>query len=79
MRMSRNAWTMAEIIWAPQAIDDLEALVEYISRNAPITAQRFAQKLINRVEILKYQPFLGGYLLEDDTNAYRELIQATIA
>jgi len=66
---------MAEIIWAPRALDDLEALIEYISRNAPVTARRFAQKVVSRVEILVDHPHLGGLLPEDDSNTYRELIQ----
>ena len=66
---------MAEIIWAPSALDDLEALIEYISRNAPVTARRFAQKLVNRVGMLADHPHLGGLIPEDDSDTYRELIQ----
>jgi len=65
---------MAEIIWAPRALDDLEALIKYISRNAPVTARRFAQKLVNHVEILADHPLISGLLPEDDTDTYRELI-----
>lgn len=65
---------MVEIIWAPKALDDLEALVEYIARDAPITARRFAQKLISRVDILTSHPHLGSLLPEDDTQTYRELL-----
>jgi toxin ParE1/3/4 len=66
---------MVEIIWAPRALDDLEALIEYISRNAPVTARRFAQKLVNRVEILADHPHLVSLLPEDESDTYRELIQ----
>jgi addiction module RelE/StbE family toxin len=66
---------MVELIWAPRALEDLEALIEYISRDAPITARRFAQKLLSRVEILITHPHLGSYLPEDDSQTYRELIQ----
>jgi len=65
---------MVEIIWAPRALDDLEALIEYISSHAPVTARRFAQKLINRVEILMSHPHLGSLVPEDESETYRELI-----
>ena len=44
---------MAEIIWAPKALADLEALIAYIACDAPVAARRFAQKIIARVEVLK--------------------------
>ena len=66
---------MADVIWAPKALDDLEDLIEFISRDAPMTARRFAQKIIARVEMLKHQPLIGGYVLEDDTRTYREVLQ----
>jgi toxin ParE1/3/4 len=66
---------MAEIIWAPKALDDLVALIEYISRDAPITARRFAQKIVHRVERLERHPMIGSVIAEDDTDTYREIVQ----
>ena len=66
---------MAQIIWAPRALDDLEHLIAYISRDAPVTARRFAQKIIARVESLQDQPLSGSFLPEDETRTYRQLIQ----
>ncbi|MBI3463582.1 MAG: type II toxin-antitoxin system RelE/ParE family toxin [Planctomycetes bacterium] len=66
---------MAQLVWAPKALDDLEALIQYIARNAPMAARRFAQKLVARVESLSTYPFQGGYVSEDDSQTYRELIQ----
>lgn len=56
-------------------MNDLESLLAYIATEAPITAQRFAQRLIHRVELLKNHPFLGSYIAEDDTRTYRQIIQ----
>jgi addiction module RelE/StbE family toxin len=66
---------MAEIIRAPKALNDLEALIAYISRDAPIAARRFAQKLLRRVEALEDQHLMGGVIREDQTKTYREVLQ----
>lgn len=69
---------MAEVIWAPRALDDLEALIAHISRDAPITARRFAQKIVARVDSLRNFPERCGFIAEDDSRTYRQLIQETI-
>jgi toxin ParE1/3/4 len=66
---------MARIVWAPKALDDLESLIAYIARDAPVAARRFAQKLMVRVELLKSHPLPGSHVAEDDTRTYREVRQ----
>ena len=66
---------MAEIIWAPKAVEDFVALIEYIARDAPIAARRFADKLVRRVEQLQKLPLLGSLVPEDKTDTYRQVIQ----
>jgi len=66
---------MARIIWAPRALDDLEAVLAYIATDAPAAAARFAEKLMARVDLLAQHPFLGGYIWEDESHTYREVIQ----
>lgn len=50
-------WT---IIFAPQAIVDLEAVVRFIAKDDPITAERIGHALIDRVAILENFPLLGS-------------------
>jgi toxin ParE1/3/4 len=66
---------MARIIWTPKALEDLEALLTYIAKGSPIAARRFSQKIIRRVDSLSDHPFLGGFIAEDDTRTYRQIIQ----
>ncbi len=66
---------MAEIIWTPKALDDLESLLDYISKDAPAAARRFAQKLVSRVDLLGKHPLLGSFIAEDPGHLYRELRQ----
>jgi toxin ParE1/3/4 len=68
---------MARIVWTERALDDLENLLEYIARDAPITACRFAQQMLTRVEMLQDHPMLGGLVPEDETHTYREILQGS--
>jgi plasmid stabilization system protein ParE len=49
--------------------------LDYISKDAPAAARRFAQKLIGRVELLASHPLLGSWIAEDPTRTYREIRQ----
>ena len=66
---------MARIIWTPKALDDLDSLLAFIAKDSPIAARRFAQKIIQRVDLLATQPLLGGLIAEDDSRIYRQIIQ----
>jgi toxin ParE1/3/4 len=66
---------VARLIWTNQALDDFDALLEYISRDAPMAARRFGQKLFDKVELLQYNPLLGSFIQEDDSQTYREILQ----
>src|SRR5262245_25015183 len=66
---------MAQIIWDPVAIDDLDEIARYIARSAPAAARRLVQRIVERVEKLKRFPLTGGFIPEDNRRIYRELIQ----
>lgn len=66
---------MAKVIWAPRALDDLVRLIDYISADAPVAARRFAQKILDRVDLLQDHPLAGGFVFEDETRTYREVLQ----
>ncbi len=66
---------MAHIIWTAKSLRDFEDLIEYIAKDAPMAARRFAQKMIAKVDLLQDQPLLGGVVLEDVTRTYREILQ----
>ena len=65
---------MARLIWTPRCLDDLERLLAFIERDAPVAARRFGQQIVDRVELLQPNPHLGGVLPEDDTSTYRQLL-----
>ncbi len=47
---------MPNLIWSPVALMELEAIKERIARDAPLTALRFIQELIEAPERLTRQP-----------------------
>lgn len=48
-----------KVIFAPQAIADLEEAVRHIAKDDPIMAQHIGNALIDRVAILENFPLLG--------------------
>ena len=66
---------MAQVIWDPVALDDLEAIARYIERDSPTAARRLVQRVFDRVEALERFPLIGGFIDDDDRKIYRQLIQ----
>ena len=50
---------MTRIIWAPAALDDLEALRNYIAEHDPRAAQRIVDRIVKAVETLRRTPEIG--------------------
>jgi plasmid stabilization system protein ParE len=48
-----------KVIFAPQAIEQLEQIVRYIAQDDPIAADRFGNYLVDRAELLADFPELG--------------------
>ena len=44
---------MAEVIWAEPALNDLDAIADYIALDNPEAARRLVQKIFERVDLLK--------------------------
>jgi plasmid stabilization system protein ParE len=65
---------MARVVWTFAALDDLEEAVTYIERNAPIAASRFLEKVLARARALERSPHLGGFMEEDKSHTFRQLL-----
>ena len=55
---------MAEIIWTEAALNDLDALADYIALDKPDAAARLVQRVFLRVEKLAEHPELGSRIAE---------------
>jgi plasmid stabilization system protein ParE len=67
---------MAEIIWSEPALEDLNALAEYIALDKPEPAASLVRRVFARVELLGSQPELGPRIPELRPNSrYRQLVE----
>ena len=66
---------MVKIIWTELAIEDLKSIHEYISKDSKRYADRFVEKLIERVDQLENFPKSGRVVPEFDLQTIRELIE----
>lgn len=58
-----------------KAADEFGAAVEYVALDAPIAANRLAQRIMGRIRSLTRFPGSGGFIPEDATRTYRQLIE----
>ena len=66
---------MVKVIWKEIAIDDLHSIHEYIAKDSKRYADRFIEKLIDRVSQLENFPKSGRVVPEFDSIDFRELIE----
>jgi toxin ParE1/3/4 len=66
---------MAKIVWTDLALEDLNAIREYIAKDSKFYADRFVDKIIYRVEQLESFPNSGRIVPEFDSELIRELIE----
>ena len=65
---------MAEVIWSPAALNDLDAIAEYIAKDSPDRAALFVSRLIDATDPLANFPQSGRIVPELDDPTWRETI-----
>ncbi len=65
---------MARINWSDQALDDLDAICDFIARDVPRYAQVFANRVFESVERLVLFPQSGRIVPELQLEMIREII-----
>ncbi|MGD0696456.1 MAG: type II toxin-antitoxin system RelE/ParE family toxin [Terriglobia bacterium] len=65
---------MARIIWADPAIQDLDAIADYIALDKPEAARRLVRKAVEAVGRLRKFPQMGGVPAELRGLPYRQLV-----
>jgi toxin ParE1/3/4 len=68
---------VTRIIWAPQAIEDLEAIRAYVARDSPHSAELLVERLVSAVERLEANPLSGRVVPEVGDEALREVIHGS--
>ena len=64
---------MGQIIWAPSALDDVDAIAEYIARDSADQAALFATRLIEATDRLAEFPLSGRVIPEIGDPSCREI------
>jgi len=64
---------MAQVRWTEPALDDLRAIVDFISRDSATYAARLAQKIVEAPRRLATLPRIGAKVPEFDRDDIREL------
>jgi toxin ParE1/3/4 len=66
---------MAEVIWSDSAIQDLNDIGEYISKDSEKYAEITVNQLFSSTDILEDQPKAGKIVPEFEIESIRELIR----
>jgi toxin ParE1/3/4 len=66
---------MAEIIWSEPALNDLDAIADYIALDNPEAARQLVQKIFEHVSNLERHPKLGSKPRELKGWGYRQIVE----
>ena len=66
---------MAEVIWSPEALQDLEGLAAFIARDSEYHAAMFVQRLLDATDRLATFPESGRVIPEVGASRFREVIE----
>ncbi|MGP5307456.1 type II toxin-antitoxin system RelE/ParE family toxin [Vreelandella alkaliphila] len=65
---------MAEVIWTEPALQELDAIAEYIALDNPAAASHLAKDVFDKTERLKNFPQSGRVPPELPNSVYREIV-----
>ena len=63
-----------KIIWSPLAVDRATEISDYIGRDDPESARKWARSILEKVELLQNFPEAGRIVPELNRNDIRELL-----
>lgn len=65
---------MVQIIWTEPALNDLDAIADYIALDKPEAARLFVQKVFKKVDLLSCFPRLGTVPQELKSLPYHQMV-----
>jgi len=68
---------VTQVVWAPQAVQDVEAIRAHVGRDSPHYADLLVERLIAAVERLTDNPRSGRVVPELTDESIREVIHGT--
>jgi len=65
---------VTRIVWAPQAVEDVEAIRTYVARDSPRYADLVVERIVAAVALLENSPRSGRAVPETSDESLREVI-----
>ena len=65
---------MAQLIWAPSALKDIDTIAKYISKDSILAAENIVHLFFERAEILIKHPTFGKPVPEVNDSRFREIV-----
>lgn len=66
---------MAQVVWTEPALNDLDAIADYIAIDNPLAAAELVQRVFAHVEQLGAHPESGGRPPELKRSRYRQIVE----
>lgn len=66
---------MAQVIWTEPALNDLDAIADYIAIENPVAASELVQRVFAHVEQLEAHPDSGSRPAELKRSRYRQIVE----
>lgn len=66
---------MARVIWTEPALNDLDAIADYIAIENPVAAAQLVQRVFEHVEQLEAHPESGSRPPELERSRYRQIVE----
>jgi len=67
---------MVEIVWTETALNDLDAIADYVAFDKPEAARALVQRIIAHVEELAVHPDSGSKPAELSASRYRQIVES---
>lgn len=67
---------MAEVVWTEPALQDLDAIADYIALDDSKAARELVQRVFHHVDQLVTHPESGSHLPEMRRSSYRQIVEA---
>ena len=66
---------MAQVVWTEPALNDLDAIADYIAIDNPLAAAELVQRVFAHVEQLEAHPESGSRPAELKRSRYRQIVE----
>lgn len=66
---------MAQIIWSEPALQDLDAIADYIALDNPSAAQALVRRVFQHIDNLETHPEMGAKPPEPEVWRYRQIVE----